>query len=66
MKEAVRIVAGRVPLEASGNVTPANVREIAATGVNYISSGALTHSVKAADISLLVEYREEDKGQVAG
>ncbi len=66
MKEAVKLVAGRVPLEASGNVTLANIREIAATGVNFISSGALTHSVKAADISLLVEYREEDEGSAAG
>jgi nicotinate-nucleotide pyrophosphorylase (carboxylating) len=59
MKKAVLIVAGRVPLEASGNVTLANVKDIAATGVNFISSGALTHSVTAADISLRVEYRDE-------
>jgi nicotinate-nucleotide pyrophosphorylase (carboxylating) len=59
MKKAVTIVAGRVPLEASGNVTLANVKEIAGTGVNYISSGALTHSVIAADISLRVECRDE-------
>jgi nicotinate-nucleotide pyrophosphorylase (carboxylating) len=55
MEEAVKLVGGRVPLEASGNVTLANVKEVAATGVNYISSGALTHSVTAADISLRVE-----------
>ena len=54
MAEAVRIVAGRVALEASGNVTLANVREIAETGVNMISVGALTHSVTAADISLKI------------
>ncbi len=59
MSRAVKIVAGRVPLEASGNVTLANVKAVAATGVDYISSGALTHSVKAADISLRVEYRHE-------
>jgi nicotinate-nucleotide pyrophosphorylase (carboxylating) len=59
MKTAVMIVAGRVPLEASGNVTLANVQEVAETGVNYISSGALTHSVTAADISLRVEFRDE-------
>lgn len=52
MREAVAIVAGRVPLEASGNVTLESVNAIAATGVDYISSGALTHSVKALDISL--------------
>jgi len=52
MREAVQIAAGRVPLEASGNVTLETVNAIAATGVDYISSGALTHSVKALDISL--------------
>ena len=55
MKKAVTMVAGRVPLEASGNVTLANVKDVAETGVNYISSGALTHSTVAADISLRVE-----------
>lgn len=59
MSKAVKIVSGRVPVEASGNVTLANVSAVAATGVNYISSGALTHSVAAADISLRVEYRRE-------
>lgn len=57
MREAVQHVKGRVPLEASGNVTLANVRQVAETGVNFISVGALTHSVKAADLSLLVENR---------
>lgn len=52
MREAVQIATGRVPLEASGNVTLETVNAIAATGVDYISSGALTHSVKALDISL--------------
>jgi nicotinate-nucleotide pyrophosphorylase (carboxylating) len=55
MKTAVAATAGRVPLEASGNVTLDNVRAIAATGVNFISVGALTHSVHAADISLLIQ-----------
>jgi nicotinate-nucleotide pyrophosphorylase (carboxylating) len=55
MRRAVEITAGRVPLEASGNVTLENVAAIAATGVDYISVGALTHSVKALDISLDVE-----------
>lgn len=59
MAKAVKLVNGRVPLEASGNVTLANVRDVAATGVDYISSGSLTHSVSAADISLRVELREE-------
>ena len=58
MKKGVAIVGGRVPLEASGNVTLANVKEVAATGVDYISSGSLTHSVVSADISLRVACRD--------
>lgn len=54
MREAVEFVGGRIPLEASGNVTLANVREIALTGVDFISVGALTHSAPAADISLVI------------
>jgi len=52
MKTAVRRVAGRAKLEASGNVTVSTVGEIAATGVDYISSGWLTHSAPALDIGL--------------
>jgi nicotinate-nucleotide pyrophosphorylase (carboxylating) len=52
MREAVKMVNGRCQLEASGNVTLQTVAAIAATGVDYISSGALTHSVTALDISL--------------
>jgi len=52
MKQAVDIVGGRVPVEASGNVTLDNVRAIAETGVDFISSGSLTHSSPAADISM--------------
>ncbi|ADU25631.1 carboxylating nicotinate-nucleotide diphosphorylase [Ethanoligenens harbinense] len=52
MREAVRVTAGRVPLEASGGVTQETLRGIAETGVNLISIGALTHSVKALDISM--------------
>ncbi|HOD29931.1 MAG TPA: carboxylating nicotinate-nucleotide diphosphorylase [Syntrophales bacterium] len=55
MREAVALVRGRVPLEASGNVTLANVRRVAETGVDFISVGALTHSVAAADISLDIQ-----------
>jgi nicotinate-nucleotide pyrophosphorylase (carboxylating) len=55
MRRAVEMTAGRVRLEASGNVTLETVAAIAATGVDYISVGALTHSVKALDISLEVE-----------
>jgi len=55
MGEAVRITADRVPLEASGGVNLGTVRQIAETGVDYISVGALTHSVTALDISLDIE-----------
>lgn len=51
MAEAVHLTAGRAKLEASGNVTLERVRAIAETGVDYISSGALTHSAKVFDIS---------------
>ena len=54
MCRAVEISAGRVLLEASGNVTFKRLKEIAATGVDYISCGALTHSVKALDFSFLL------------
>ena len=53
MKEAVSIISGGALIEASGNVTLPNVRDIALTGVDHISVGALTHSAPAADISLL-------------
>ncbi len=54
IREAVRIIDHRVEVEASGNVSLKNVRSIAETGVDYISIGALTHSVKALDISLRI------------
>lgn len=52
MREAVVRAAGRVTLEASGNMTLERLAEVAATGVDLISLGALTHTVRAADISL--------------
>ena len=55
MAEAVKIVAGRAKLEASGGITLERLRRIAAIGVDFVSIGALTHSVKAADISLDIE-----------
>jgi nicotinate-nucleotide pyrophosphorylase (carboxylating) len=51
MAEAVRLTAGRAKLEASGNVSLQTVRKIAETGVDFISVGALTHSVKVFDVS---------------
>jgi len=54
MKEAVEITDGRALLEASGNITAENIRAVAETGVNIISLGALTHSVKCFDISMKI------------
>lgn len=59
LAEALALVGGRVPCEASGNVTLATVPAIAATGVAFISSGALTHSVTALDISLKLRLEIE-------
>jgi nicotinate-nucleotide pyrophosphorylase (carboxylating) len=66
MRQAVEIIAGQVPLEASGNVTLENVADVAATGVDYISVGALTHSVKALDISLEINHDSAEKSHSSG
>ena len=58
LRDAVKLVAGRAKTEASGGVRLANAAEIAATGVDYISVGALTHSARAVDFSL--EMLEHD------
>jgi nicotinate-nucleotide pyrophosphorylase (carboxylating) len=55
MKKAVTLIDGKCLVEASGNINIDNVKEVAETGVDFISVGALTHSVKALDISLEVE-----------
>ena len=55
MKKAVEVTAGRALLEASGNVTTDNIRSVAETGVDIISLGALTHSVKCFDISMKIK-----------
>ena len=54
MRDAVAITNGRALLEASGGITDDRIREIAETGVDIISMGALTHSVTAFDISLKI------------
>jgi nicotinate-nucleotide pyrophosphorylase (carboxylating) len=54
MREAVKMVSGKALLEASGNITAETIRPVAETGVDIISIGALTHSVKAFDISLKI------------
>ena len=55
MAEAVKHVGGRARLEASGNITLENLADVAKTGVDIISMGALTHSVKAFDISMRIK-----------
>ncbi|MBZ0288671.1 MAG: carboxylating nicotinate-nucleotide diphosphorylase, partial [Anaerolineae bacterium] len=54
MRQAVAIAGGRVPLEASGNMSLERVASVAATGVDYISVGALTHSAPALDLSMRI------------
>ena len=55
MKEAVRIINGKAKVEASGNMTLDRLKDVADTGVDYISVGGLTHSVQAMDISQRIE-----------
>jgi nicotinate-nucleotide pyrophosphorylase (carboxylating) len=55
MEEAVQFVNGRIPIEASGNMALDRVRQVAMTGVDFISVGALTHSAGSLDMSLLHE-----------
>lgn len=55
MRKAVEITAGRAKLEASGNITYETIRQVAETGVDIISIGALTHSVRCFDISMRIK-----------
>ena len=52
LKEAVQLIGGKYETEASGGITEETIREVAVTGVNFISVGALTHSFKSLDMSL--------------
>lgn len=54
MREAVKLINGKIKIEASGNMTLNRIAEVAATGIDFISVGALTHSVDALDISMLI------------
>lgn len=56
LKEAVDLVGGRYETEASGKITLENIRNYAATGVDFISSGALTHQIKSLDLSLKADF----------
>jgi nicotinate-nucleotide pyrophosphorylase (carboxylating) len=58
LKEAVQLIGGRFETEASGGITLHNVRSYAETGVDYVSSGALTHSAGTLDMSLKIIYSE--------
>ena len=55
VREAVRRAAGRIKIEISGGVTLDRIPELAATGADYVSAGALTHSAPAIDISFEIE-----------
>ena len=55
MRAAAGLIGGRAKVEASGNMTPERIREVSATGVDYISVGALTHSVTSFDFSLKID-----------
>jgi nicotinate-nucleotide pyrophosphorylase (carboxylating) len=61
MRRGVSLVNGRVELEASGNMNIDRVREVAETGVDFISVGAITHSYKALDLSLLIIEETSEK-----
>lgn len=59
LRTCVQTIAERFPTEASGNITLENARSVAETGVNYISVGALTHSVRALDMSLKIDLQKK-------
>ncbi|MDH7604224.1 MAG: carboxylating nicotinate-nucleotide diphosphorylase [Melioribacter sp.] len=63
MEQAVKLIDGKAKVEASGNVTLQNVRKIALTGVDFISAGVLTHSVKALDISMKIQKFNAELGE---
>ncbi|MBX5437446.1 MAG: carboxylating nicotinate-nucleotide diphosphorylase [Alicyclobacillaceae bacterium] len=66
MREAVARTARRVPLEASGNMSLGRLREVALTGVDYISMGALTHTAVSLDVSLDVDLEPGPATAAAG
>jgi nicotinate-nucleotide pyrophosphorylase (carboxylating) len=55
MRRMIQLIDGAIPTEASGGINRSNIRDYAATGVNYISMGALTHSYRSMDLSLKAE-----------
>ncbi|MGZ4164525.1 MAG: nicotinate-nucleotide diphosphorylase, partial [Tumebacillaceae bacterium] len=61
MREAVEKIAGKALIEASGGVTEETIVDIAKTGVDYISIGALTHSIRSLDISLDITAQHDEE-----
>ncbi len=61
MTEAVKMIGGRALTECSGNVTRENIKNILSTGVDFVSSGALTHSAPILDLSLKNLHPVEEK-----
>jgi len=64
MREAVKHIAGRAVVEASGGINESNIRDIAATGVDVVSLGRLTHSVKALDFSMVIDEAKPSIQQI--
>jgi len=61
IKDAVAFVNKRIPLEVSGNMTVEKAREVAKTGIDFISVGVITHSFKALDMTLLQEGLRDER-----
>jgi nicotinate-nucleotide pyrophosphorylase (carboxylating) len=61
LRAAVKLVAGRAVLEASGGIRPEALREIASTGVEWVSLGSLTHSAPALDLSMNIRPVQRDR-----
>ena len=59
LRRAIGIVDGRLETEASGRITEQNIRSYAETGVDFISSGALTHQIKSLDMSLKAVHHQQ-------
>lgn len=59
IKKSLQVINGKCKTEASGGITLKNIRQIAKTGVNYISVGAITHSVKALDIAMYIQQTKK-------
>lgn len=63
LREAVRLTGAKIPLEASGNISLESIAQVAATGVDFISAGFITHSARAADLSMTLVPQPEDTAE---